>query len=922
MALSLSSQLLVTVPASAQGDPPEVPTAVPASSLIRDTPTNTINSINAINAVTGPAAPDAPEGTIAPSGSIALSGGTGVGFSPPTLADLNNDGRPEILVGTENGRVFALRYNRSTSKLETMWSHNLSDDLGGTTTIRGAISVGDLDGDGDVEVVASSGSASQDSGGVVALNGSTGQTIWAYKLFDFFNPTANTGPDGIPDGTVSTPALGDLDGDGKLEVAFGGFDFRMTVLNFDGSMKVGWPKFVRDTIWSSAAIADINDDGLNELIIGIDTHQEGSPFNTPNGGGIYVYRYDGQLLPGWPQFINQAIYAAPAVGDLDNDGSLEIVSGTGPYYDNPAAGNKVYVWSKTGQLLWTGDTGGYVTGGPALADLNGDSKLEVLAGALDNRAYAWQSNGRPLWSAAPTNVTGLQSGLGNAPIAMDYDNSGLPEMLINVHWETAILKDVSGAQLTGSFFPGDPKPTYQCTYVIATNGVAVGDITGDGKLDLVQGCADGRGQIGQVYFWSLNTPATFDKAPWPMWGQNARHTRLYPRPTDFAAEVVSHNIPDFMTPDEIRTVRVTLRNTGTSSWRAADTTALGAFPLEDPLHTGSNRVALGSGESVAPGQTKTFSIVLHAPTREGHYTTQWRMLNDRLGRWFGATIRQVIKVGNQPDLQILTTQGIYGAGVAAGPLPNAPGLTDFADSMVWKLSPDKHGYHYLDRIGRFYIGGTAVILPRAGTRTGFRDMALGPDGISHYELLDTGELYGCDPNGCNRHFDPPTPTGIAARSLAITANGTGVYVVDGFGNIYAGGTAKAVAAPSGLPANADIIRRIKLAPGGGYYLMDIHGRVWNGGGAPALVANYALHPNEDWARDFELTEDGKGYYLLSRDNGIHAGGDATPLVMNAPPLSQGDTGRDLELVDARRQAQPPIDFSQLPRKTYLPVSQR
>ena len=277
-------------------------------------------------------------GNITPTDVLVLAGAGPVLFSPVTLADLNNDGRPEILLGTDDGKVFAVRYNTSSAKLEVQWSHDLVPDVGGPATVHAAVSVGDLDGDGQPEVVAATGSADPKYGGVVALNGATGATKWVYHPYDVSNLLGGSGGDGIPDGIVNAPALGDLDGDGKLEVVFGGFDFRVHVLSYNGLPISGWPRFVRDTVWSSPALADLDSDGLPEIIIGVDLHKEGAPFNTPDGGGLYVYRRDGQFLPGWPQVIGQVIYAAPAVGDLDGDGKLEVVSGT------PARSNRANSW--------------------------------------------------------------------------------------------------------------------------------------------------------------------------------------------------------------------------------------------------------------------------------------------------------------------------------------------------------------------------------------------------------------------------------------------------------------------------------------------------------------------------------------------------------------------------------------------------
>lgn len=854
---------------------------------------------------------------------IALSNAGPISFSPVTLADVNNDGRLDILVGSSDGKIFALTYNQSTNQLSILWSHNLANDLGGPTSIRAAISAGDLDNDGQVEVVVAAGDIGNFQGGIVTLNGFTGATRWVYKTLDLISTTGGAGPDGFSDAVVSTPALGDLDGDGKLEIVFGCWDFNIYVLTFDGQKAFGWPKFMRDTIWSSPAIADIDNDGRNEFIIGTDTHQEGAPFNTPNGGGLYVYHLDGTLLPGWPKFIGQTIYSSPAIGDLDGDGPLEIVHGTGDFYNNPTEGNKIYVWSSTGVLRWTGITGGYVRESPALADLNNDGKLDVIAAAKDFKVYAWKHDGTALWQAAPTNVQGTNNGLvGGLPVIADYNNDGKPDVFINVGWDSTVLQGTTGAQLTANSFPNNPKPGYQGGYTTAANAPAVGDITGDGKLDLVVAAADNTGSVGRVSFWSLTTSATPANQPWSVFGQNSLHTRQYQTTRAFDAVVDTHTIPDFMQPGQKITVEVTLKNTGTSRW--TNNVALDGG-VDGDVFAISTRQTLASNEVVAPNSTKTFQLPFQAPSTSGYYTTDWRMLNTATGEYFGLKANRQIKVGNQPALQVLTTQGIYAAGqTSAWSSPfYPPTFSNWSGSIAMNATSDKRGYMMIDNNGTRWTAGSAMPVYPGGRRADIKDIALGKDGISSYDLHATGKIDGCDPNGCRRTFSPAIPTNLAARGIVLTPDGKGVYVIDGNGRIYAGGTAPALGLPSGLPATGDIFRRIKLAPdGSGAYLMDIYGRIWNTPNAPALITQYEPHINEDWARDFELTEDGKGFYLLDKNNGIHAGGDAEPLSVNVPPVTTTDTGRDIELVDGRHIAIPIPDIGTLPEKMYMPVATR
>src|SRR3989442_220630 len=81
-------------------------------------------------------------------------------------------------------------------------------------------------------------------------------------------------------------------------------------------------------VHSSPAVADLDGDGRPEIVVA--THP----------GLLYVLRFDGHSLsvaPGWPRAVGAHIGSSPAVGDLDGDGTPEIVIGIGEPDDNNTA---------------------------------------------------------------------------------------------------------------------------------------------------------------------------------------------------------------------------------------------------------------------------------------------------------------------------------------------------------------------------------------------------------------------------------------------------------------------------------------------------------------------------------------------------------------------------------------------------------
>src|SRR5262249_42700644 len=154
----------------------------------------------------------------------------------------------------------------------------------------------------------------------------------------------------------------------------------------------------------------------NEVIIGAD----GSP------GQLVVLTAKGAVVPGWPQTIlvssygNENTGSYPVVGDLDDDGDLEIAAVACDGGGDTSA-SKVYVYQHTGQLLTSWSASAVQAGPLVLADLDGDGSLDVLSSLMmmdgTGGLYAWSRKGT-LMSGWPQGNPST-SPLFNAPIVVD-----------------------------------------------------------------------------------------------------------------------------------------------------------------------------------------------------------------------------------------------------------------------------------------------------------------------------------------------------------------------------------------------------------------------------------------------------------------------------------------------------------------------
>ncbi len=98
------------------------------------------------------------------------------------------------------------------------------------------------------------------------------------------------------------------------------------------------------------------------------------------------------------------------------------------------------------------------------------------------------------------------------------------------------------------------------------------------------------------------------------------------------SQFITQTVPACMRPGTSNSVSLTFKNNGTATWTAADNYRLGSQNPDNNYTWGINRVNLDS--SVSPGQSKNFNFNVTAPSSQGTYNFQWRMLREGIA-WFG-----------------------------------------------------------------------------------------------------------------------------------------------------------------------------------------------------------------------------------------------------------------------------------------------
>lgn len=286
-------------------------------------------------------------------------------------------------------------------------------------------------------------------------------------------------------------AVGDFNRDGALDVVIGNRNVpsRLYLNSGDGVQFTGFD--ISPTVSQADAIdvADFNGDGwpdvvvanhrFNNNLIYYHTGNPAAPFGTDGVEGVPI----GDDREMHSQDV--------AVGDLDNDGDVDIVifNELQPNFAflNDGAGNFTAV--QIGAEADNSQAG-------ALADVNGDGFLDVIVGNYEiSKVYLSSGDPAALFSeASPAfelSVPDNPSFAHHVDVA-DIDNDGDLDILIGT---AGLQAEAPGTRYFNWLFINDGQGVFGAGVPIGadldvTNALAIGDVDGDGRLDIISGNED------------------------------------------------------------------------------------------------------------------------------------------------------------------------------------------------------------------------------------------------------------------------------------------------------------------------------------------------------------------------------------------------------------------------------------------------
>jgi len=447
--------------------------------------------------------------------------------SSPTVADIDGDGVDDVVIGHQDGWV---RVYRSGDAGSLLWERPAIPHVppacrpqGTPTAIEASPTVADLDDDGANEIIVAMGSTHvrDQNGGLVVFN-RDGSVRWTWGGN---RDKANTwdallADDGWCEGVFSTPAVGDVDGDGRPEIVFGGWDQRLHVLDANGNPLPGTPWDNLDTIWSSPALFDVDGDGSLEIFVGVDMGPLGH--ERWLGGVFRSFDYEnGGLHQRWSRLVEEVVDASPAIGDINGDGRYEAVVSTGWDYALkpetahravPAAHSVFAFHLDDGSDVpgWPQRTTGTVKASPALGDLTGDGIPEVIVGSWDRHVYAWRGDGSLLWrhQTGPNWISPDLDRVTGDPVIADLDGDGRQDVAIGTAWSVTLIR-------------GDGSRLGEVNYGLShENAPAVGSFGPRGRQLFAAGI-DSVARTTRLASHPL--PPTRAADQWPQWRRSADH---------------------------------------------------------------------------------------------------------------------------------------------------------------------------------------------------------------------------------------------------------------------------------------------------------------------------------------------------------------------------------------------------------------
>ncbi len=516
---------------------------------------------NTVSVLLNTTAPGAATPSFAPQATFATGNPRSV-----TAADLNGDGKPDLIVANGTSSTVSVLLNTTAPGAATASFAAAQTFATGSSTY--SVTAADLNGDGKPDLIV----ANRGSGTVSVLLNTTApgaatasfaaQQTFATGTFALSVTTADVNGDGKPDLIVANFASS------SVSVLLNTTAPGANTLSFAAQQTFA----TGFSPWSVTA-ADLNGDGKPDLIVA-------------NYGSSTVSVLLNTTAPGaaTPSFAAQKTFATGSnprsvtVADLNGDGKPDLIvanvgSNTVSVLLNTTAPGAATPSFAAQQTFATGDFPPCVT----TADLNGDGKPDLIVANRFSNTVSVLLNTTAVVTASPNFAAQQTSATGSNPVSVttaDLNGDGKPDLIVANYDANTV------SVLLNTTAPGAATPSFAAQKTFATGSyprsVAVADLNGDGKPDLIVANYD-----SNTVSVLLNTTATGATTP-SFAAQQTFATGINPRSVT-AADLNGDGKPDLIVANVgSNTVSVLLNTTATGatspSFATQKTFATGTAP--------------------------------------------------------------------------------------------------------------------------------------------------------------------------------------------------------------------------------------------------------------------------------------------------------------------------------------------------------
>ena len=345
----------------------------------------------------------------------------------PTIIDLENAGNgKEILVAEYWGQVSTIDNNGNQLP---GWQYDMGNQIWGTPAI------GDLDGDGENEIVLTS------KNGKAVILDINGNELLEYDAGQFL---------------MGTPALGNLDMDEDLEIVFGGYtpSGKIFAINSDGSDVSGFPIILSERILGGVALADLNSNLKDDIV-----------FATQEGN-IYLIYDDATIAPGFPVETGGIFKKAPSIILPENEAPLIAVGSKNDIF---------YGINIDGSLRFSFSTSGDIMTSPAITSRS-NGEIIIAFGSNDDHLYLIDIQGNSI-NGWPQNI---DADVLVSPVFADLNGDGNSEIISG-----------SGNQLFAFHLDGSLVDYFPMSFTFPfTSSLMIDDLDLDGDIEIVAGSSN------------------------------------------------------------------------------------------------------------------------------------------------------------------------------------------------------------------------------------------------------------------------------------------------------------------------------------------------------------------------------------------------------------------------------------------------